>query len=79
MILCTNEKYKIDDESSNTFDTIPALIKTYQSNKHILSKLSSAILLRPIENYKKSTPKKPLRVPSIKNGTALGNGYLIIN
>jgi len=72
ILLCGKDgKYQIDEESSQAFTTVTELIKDYQNNKHRISKLSAAILLRSISNFKKSSPKKPLRVPSVKNGTAL--------
>ena len=72
VIMQDQGKYLINEESSASFDSIPKLIDEFHSKKIPLSKLSIAVLRRPVSNFKKSSPKKPLRVPSIKNGIALG-------
>lgn len=72
VIMQDQGKYLINEESSASFDSIPKLIDEFHSKKIPLSKLSTAVLRRPVSNFKKSSPKKPLRVPSIKNGIALG-------
>ena len=72
VIIHDQGKYLINEESSTSFDSIPKLIEEFHAKKMPLSKLSAATLKRPVSNFKKSSPKKPLRVPSIKNGIALG-------